>query len=117
MKNLKNISFTAVSAILITIIAILWYNGKQSQKDYETALETFKTKAYSKESGYKFYISRQKDTIRGMNQMIVSQKQAIEMGILTRKELKDNYLKEIQTVNELTEEIKILSKTGEYISI
>jgi len=110
----KYLNYIFISGLIILVL-ILLFNLFQQKKEYENALEIQKIQSYAKESGYKFYISRTNDTIRGMEQMIVSQKQAIEMGLLEKKELKDKYIKKVQSETKLKEEIRILSKTGQYI--
>jgi hypothetical protein len=65
--------------------------------------------------GYRVMISRYGDSLKVVNQTILSQEQALEMGLLNQKKLRDMYLKEVNNVVKLSEQVSILKKQGKWV--
>ena len=107
----------SITTALIIALLIMGYRLHITNKEYRNAIEIYKLKERASENSYNHYLTRQKDTIRGMQQIITTQKQALEMDLISKKEMKDKYLKQIKVINKLKEEITITSKIGEYSKI
>lgn len=116
--NFKKIGKTAIYIICIAllVLAILFIRyGISNLKDQVNQITTAHNILSDQNQEYQLIISRQGDSLKVTKQIILSQKQAIEMGILNEKELKDKYLKEVNNVVKLSEEVSILKKQGKFV--
>lgn len=65
--------------------------------------------------GYLLMISRAGDSLRYKETVILNQRQAIEMGLLTIRDLRDKHMKEVANVIRLREEISIMEQRGRWV--
>jgi predicted RND superfamily exporter protein len=100
--------------ILLITIGISLYNNHRLKQQLNNAY-TAHNQLNDTINRFKTVVSKYGDSLQVARQMILSQKQAIEMGLLREDELKDKYLKQVQVVIELKEQVTILEKQGEYI--
>jgi hypothetical protein len=116
--NFKKIGKTSlyIIGIAVLIFIVLAVRHKIiNLKDQVEQITTAHNLLSDENEQYRTMISRQGDSLKIVNQIVLSQKQAIEMGILNQKELRDKYLKEVNNVIKLSEEVRILKKQGKFV--
>jgi hypothetical protein len=116
--NFKRIGKTTLYiicvAVLMLVVLKVWHRISNLKEQVEQVTTAHNVISNQNEQ-LQILISRQGDSLKISQQIILSQKQAIEMGILNEKELRDKYLKEVSNVIELSEEVEILKKQGRFV--
>jgi hypothetical protein len=116
--NFKKIGKTSLYLIGIAVLIFIVLAVRHkiiNLKDQVKQVTTAHNILSDENEQYRTMISRQGDSLKVANQVILSQKQAIEMGVFNEKELRDKYLKEVNNVVKLSEQIEILNKQGKFI--
>lgn len=114
-KKLGRTSLYLIGIVIIVLICLIISRRINDLKKEVEQITTAHNLLSDEVQQYKIMISRQGDSLKVSKQIILSQKQAIEMGLLNEKELRDKYLKEINNVVKLSEEVQILKKQGKFI--
>jgi hypothetical protein len=116
--NFKQIGKTALYIISIAVLIILVLKVRHKISNLKAQVEQITTAhnvISNQNEQLQIMINRQGDSLKVANQIILSQKQAIEMGVLNEKELRDKYLKEVTNVVKLSEEVRILKQKGKFV--
>lgn len=115
MKN-KNIIIGISVIVILTIVGILMFNNHQLKKELKNAY-TIHSQLNDSIGKIQTIVTKYGDSLQVVNQIVASQQQAIEMGLIEKNELKQKYFKELNNVIKLKEEVAILNKPGEYINV
>jgi hypothetical protein len=114
-KKLGRTSLYIIGIAVLILIVLIIRHKIINLKDQVEQVTTAHNLLSNENEQYRTMISRQGDSLKIVNQIVLSQKQAIEMEILNKKELRDKYLKEVNNVVKLSEEISILNKQGKFV--
>ena len=101
-----------IYAVLIIAVLIFWQYGKYKARELN---ELQQVQQY-KEAYFEKKLLESGQTIFQQDQVILSQKQAIKQGIITKNELKENNIKQLQSIVRLKEQLNI-AISAEYDSI
>jgi len=116
--NFNKIGKAAIYTICVAVLILVFLKVRftiSSLKEQVQQVTTAHNILQADNNNYQTLVTRLGDSLKMINQVILSQKQAIEMGILERKELKEKYLKEVDNVVKLSEEVKILNQKGKWV--
>lgn len=119
MKKILQI-ITTLMIILPIVGGIAWHrwtvNQLEQQIQQQAGAHTSRVAFLSDSlSNVVEVVDRQGDTIQKAKQTIISLENAVQMGLIREIDLRNKYLKEVELVVSLKEEIKILNKPGEYL--
>lgn len=122
METLKKLGKTALSALCVAALVMLFLGIRHRIITLKNQVEQV-TIAYNQLiqvnndfiNDARYLVTRLGDSLRMTGQIILSQKQAIDLGVLQMKELRDKHLKAVDNVVKLTEEIRILKQQGVWV--
>jgi len=115
IKKLSKVSLYIICAVFATLLGVYVRTKIHNLKEQLNQGTIAYNQLSQQNQENELLISRMGDSLNITKQIILTQKNAIELGILNEKELRDKYLKEVNNVINLSEEIEILKKQGKWI--
>jgi hypothetical protein len=119
MKKILQI-ITTIMIFLAIAGAIIWHiwniNQLKEQIQQQTDAHSSRVAFLSDSlSNVVDVLDRKGDTLQKARQTIITLENALQMGLIRQQDLRNKYLKETEVVVSLKEEIKVLSKPGDYL--
>ena len=115
IKKLSKVSLYIIIVVIVIIFLLIVRHRYNNLKEQLNQITIAHNQLSQQNQENELLISRMGDLLNITKQIILTQKNAIELGILNEKELRDKYLKEVNNVINLSEEIEILKKQGKWI--
>lgn len=112
MKNRMKQKIIVVLIILTAFLAVYFAGGINARRDVKRLTEAIRDvneANFTKVLSYQVEIDGYKRRVSEQKQVILTQKEAIKTGLISKEKYKKLYLKEISNVVDLTATIKILS--------
>jgi len=117
-KIITRITRTVIVLIILALIGGWIYTTHKLKKELQQTQEAHQgIMAFYSDSISNLYImaTRYGDSLHQARQIILTQESALELGVISKEEMKEKYLKSVQTITRLKEQITVLNRPGEYI--
>jgi len=111
MKKLNSTVIVCIVIIALCVVGMYRHKVKNLEIDNSNLVEAYQNEAVDN-TNLRILVTKNKDSLSMARQTILTKDQAIALGLLREKELRNKHLKEVETVIDLTEEVRILKKEG-----
>lgn len=115
LKQIGKTSLYIICAVVLILVVLKTRHKINNLKDQVDQITIAHNQLSQANNDYRYLVTRLGDSLRITGQIILSQKQAIDLGVLQIKELRDKHLKEVNNVVKLSEQVSILKQQGVWV--